>query len=71
MRPSRDSLGLSSSLPFPEPGRPHFFRRLFMRLKRRLVVDHYRGVALGVEAAWPAALAVVHRKGQATVFTPR
>jgi hypothetical protein len=58
MRPSRDSSGYSSSLPFSEPGRPHFFARLFARLKARLPADRYYGVALGVEAAWPTPLPV-------------
>jgi hypothetical protein len=69
MRPSRHHSELSS-LPFSEAGRPRFFAWLLARLKARLLADPYRGVALGVESAWPA---VVHaqRSGQATVFTPR
>ncbi|MBW8906045.1 MAG: hypothetical protein JF611_10310 [Betaproteobacteria bacterium] len=58
MRPSRDTSGFSSSLPYSEPGRPRFFARLFMRLKARLPAEGYYGVALGVEAAWPTPLPV-------------
>ena len=61
MRPSRDTSGSSSSLPISEPGRPHFFARLFTRLKARLPADRYYGVALGVEAAWPTPLPVIAR----------
>ena len=71
MRPSRATSELSSSLPVSGARRPQFLERLLARLKAGLTRrDPYRGVALGVESAWPATLQV-QRSGQATVFTPR
>ena len=71
MRPSRATSELSSSLPVSEARRPQFLQLLLAPLTAALARrDPYRGVALGVESAWPATLQV-QRSGQATVFTPR
>jgi hypothetical protein len=71
MRPSRASSESSSSLAVSDARRPQFLEQLLARLKAALAHrDPYRGVALGVESAWPATLQV-QRSGQATVFTPR
>ena len=71
MRPSRATSEHSSSLPVSGARRPQFLQLLLARLKAGLTGrDPYRGVALGVESAWPATVQV-QRSGQATVFTPR